>query len=395
MEPALTTTTAPPPACVTPGKASAERLISLDVFRGATIAAMILVNDPGNGPTAYWPLQHSKWNGWTPTDLVFPFFLFIVGVAMAFSFRSRRGRGESQQKLVAHVLWRALALFALGMLLNGFPNHYHLGSWRIYGVLQRIAVCYVVVALLALWTNWRTHAAVIAGCLAGYWILMRYVPVPGFGVPGHDIPLLDPDRNLVAWLDRKLLWGHLYEVTRDPEGLLSTIPAVATALIGLLSGEWLRSKHEAMKKSAAMAGIGVVCAAAGEILNLWFPINKKLWTSSYVLFTAGLALITLAVCYWILDVEKWRVRWSKPLLVLGRNAIAAYVLSEMVAATLDSLQLRLADGVLVTWHDVLYENLFAPVASPPNASLLYALVYVLFCWAVMWALYRKGIFLKV
>jgi predicted acyltransferase len=373
----------------------AKRLMSLDVFRGATIAAMILVNDPGNGPTAYWPLKHSQWNGWTPTDLVFPFFLFIMGAAMAFSLRSRRERGDSPPKLMAHVLWRGLVLFALGLLLNGFPNHYHLSSLRIYGVLQRIALCYAIAAILALWTGRRTQLAVIAACLAGYWLLMRYVPVPGLGVPGRDIPLLDPDRNLVAWLDRQLLSGHLYEVTRDPEGLLSTIPAIATTLTGLLAGQWLRSGRDATKKAASIAAVGAVCALAGEILSFWFPINKKLWTSSYVIFTAGLALICLALCYWALDIRQKRGPWARPFLVLGRNAIAAYALSEMLAATLDSLHVRLANGVLVTWHDVLYERLFAPIASPLNASLLYALVYVLFCWAAMWVLYRKGVFLKI
>src|SRR5690242_8737722 len=192
--------------------ASSTRLMSLDLFRGVTIAAMILVNDPGDGPSAHWPLKHSEWNGWTPTDLVFPFFLFIVGVAMTFSFSSRIERGGSRSRLMGHVLKRGLLLFAIGMFLNGFPNHYQLSSWRVYGVLQRIAICYVITGILALWSNRRGWVVVACACLAGYWILMRYVPVPGFGLPTRDMPLLDPDRNLVAWLDRKLLAGHLYDV---------------------------------------------------------------------------------------------------------------------------------------------------------------------------------------
>ena len=204
--------------------------MSLDLFRGATIAGMILVNNPGDEPSAYWPLKHAEWNGWTPTDLVFPFFLFIVGVAMAFSFSSRLKRGESRQQLMAHVLWRGLVLFALGMFLNAFPNQYHLATWRIYGVLQRIAICYVISAILVLWSRQRGWIIAILTCLVGYWVLMRFVPVPGFGAPAHDVPLLDPDRNIAAWLDRKLLFGHLYEGTRDPEGVLSTIPAIATSL---------------------------------------------------------------------------------------------------------------------------------------------------------------------
>jgi predicted acyltransferase len=367
--------------------------MALDVFRGATIAAMILVNNPGDGPAAYGPLQHSEWNGWTPTDLVFPFFLFIVGVAMAFSFRSRRERGASRERLMTHAVWRSLILFGLGMFLNGFPDHYQLASWRVYGVLQRIAVCYLITSVLALWTKRRGQVFAVLACLLGYWIVMRYIPVPGFGVPGRDIPWLDPDRNLAAWLDRKLLFGHLWEITRDPEGVLSTIPAVATCLLGLLTGEWLGSDRSPRTKVAATAGAGLLCVAAGELLSLWFPINKKLWTSSYVVFTAGLALLCLALCYWVLDIRRWR-RWSKPFVVFGKNAIAAYVLSEMLASGLDTLLMHREGGVM-TWHEVLHESLFAPLGNPANASLLYSIFYVLVCWAAMWALDRKGIVLKV
>src|SRR5882672_10189476 len=210
--------------------ARAGRLLSLDLLRGATIAGMILVNNAGDEEAAYWPLQHAKWNGWTPTDLVFPFFLFIVGVSMAFSLESRMRRGESRQELIRHILWRGLILFAIGVALHGFPVPV-LATWRIYGVLQRIAICYVISAVIALWVGRRGQWIIILACLAGYWVLMRYVPVPGFGVPTHDMPLLDPDRNIAAWLDRKLLMGRLYEVTRDPEGVLSTIPAIATSLL--------------------------------------------------------------------------------------------------------------------------------------------------------------------
>jgi predicted acyltransferase len=374
-----------------PLPSSAPRLMSLDLFRGATIAGMILVNNAGDEPNSYWPLKHAQWNGWTPTDLVFPFFLFIVGVAMAFSFSSRLKRGEPRRKLLAHVLWRGLLLFALGMFLNGFPNHYHLASWRVYGVLQRIAICYVISAILALWADWRGWVVTIAGCLVGYWILMRFVPVPGFGVPTHDIPLLDPDRNLAAWLDRQLLAGHLYEGTRDPEGVLSTIPALATSLVGLLTGEWLRSARSAKSKALGMALFGLMGVVAGKIFDLWFPINKKLWTSSYVIFTAGLALLCLALCYWIVDIKQRRGLWTKPLLVFGMNAIAAYVFAEVISHLLDHM--HGAGGL--SWQELVYQGMFARLASPLNASLLYALAYVLLCWAAMWALYRKGIFLKI
>jgi predicted acyltransferase len=373
---------------------SPGRLLSLDLFRGATIAAMILVNNPGDEESAYWPLLHAQWNGWTPTDLIFPFFLFIVGVSMAFSFSSRVERGASRPQLLSHVLRRGAILFALGMFLNGFPNHYQLSSWRVYGVLQRIAICYVVTAILALWTTRRGQTIAIVGCLAGYWLLMRFVPVPGFGVPTQDIPLLDPDRNLVAWLDRKLLMGHLYEVTRDPEGVLSTIPAIATSLLGLLTGQWLRSERSARAKALGMATFGVVGLAAGESFHIWFPINKKLWTSSYVVFTAGFALVCLAGCYWILDVNRWR-RWATPLLVFGMNAIAAYVFAGLVAHVIGRVEVHLADGGSATWQELIYRRVFSGLASPPNASLLYALVFVAICWAAMWVLYRKRIFLKI
>ena len=365
--------------------------MSLDVFRGATIAGMILVNNPGDDRTTYWPLSHAQWNGWTPTDLVFPFFLFIVGVSMAYSVASRLQRGESRQHLLRHVLWRGAALFAIGLFLNGFPNHYQLSSWRVYGVLQRIAVCYVISAILALWSNRRGWVVTAVACLAGYWIIMRYVPVPGFGVPTRDMPILDPDRNPVAWLDRKLLMGHLYEGTRDPEGVISNIPAIATCLLGLLTGDWLRSARQTHRKAVVMAVCGIVGIIAGEVWNCWFPINKKLWTSSYVIFTAGLAMLCLALIYWALDIKQWRGRWTKFFLVFGMNAIAAYVFAELIAHILA----RMSAGNGMTWQEVLYQTAFEPLASPLNASLLYAICYVLVCWAAMWVLHRKGMFWKI
>jgi predicted acyltransferase len=352
---------------------------------------MILVNNAGDESSSYWPLRHADWNGWTPTDLIVPFFRFVVGVATAFSFSSRLARGQSRGSLLKHVLWRGLAILGIGLFLNGFPNHYQLDSWRFYGVLQRIAVCYVTTALLELRTGWRTQVAVAIACLAGYWILMRYVPVPGFGIPTRDIPLLDPDRNIVAWLDRKLLMGHLYEHTRDPEGLLSTIPAIATSLLGLLTGKWMRTKVSGEIKTLGMVIAGIVLVIVGRTTHLWFPINKKLWTSSFVLLTAGLALICLAACYWVADVKQLRGRWTKPVLVFGTNAIAAYFFAEVLAHTLS--RFRLNGGMSL--QEYIYSHFFAPFASPPSASLLYAFVYVALCWAPMFFLYRKGITLKI
>jgi predicted acyltransferase len=391
MHASLTTVAdAQPVSAQAPPGAASGRLMSLDLFRGATIALMILVNDPGDGRASYWPLRHADWNGWTPTDLVFPFFLFIVGVAMAFSFTSRLQRGEARKHLFKHVAWRGLALAGLGIFLNGFPNHFGLDHWRFYGVLQRIAICYVITSALELWTSWRTQLAVAFACLVGYWALMRYVPVPGFGIPTHDMPLLDPDRNIAAWLDRKLLMGHLYEGTRDPEGVLSTIPAVATCVAGLLTGKWLRTANSAAKKAVAMLAVGVLAILVGKTWDVWFPINKKLWTSSYVIFTAGLALICLAACYWVADVKRLRGAWTKVILVLGTNAIAAYFFSEFVAKLIENIHLG---GMTI--QQFIYWRLFAPFASPANASLLFAVTYVAFCWGAMALLYRKRIFIKI
>jgi predicted acyltransferase len=368
--------------------------MSLDLFRGLTIALMILVNDPGDGPSAYWPLKHAAWNGWTPTDLVFPSFIFIVGVAMAFSFTSRLQRGDSRGKLFAHVLWRGLVLFALGLFINGFPTRFNPAHLRIYGVLQRISICYVATSVLELWTEWRAQLAIAVACLAGYWVLMRHVAVPGYGIPGQDIPLLDPDRNLVAWLDRKLLMGHLYERVRDPEGLLSTIPAIGGCVLGLLTGKWLRSARSGGYKALGMTVAGVIFIAVGRTWHLWFPINKKLWTSSFVLFTAGIALVGLAVCYWLVDVKQFRRGWTTPILVFGKNAIAAYVFSEVLASSLYAIRFG-AGPQSTTLQGYLYTHLFAPLASAANACLAYSLAYVFLCWLVMAILYRRAILLKV
>jgi len=252
----------------------------------------------------------------------------------------------------------------------------------------------VISGIVALWVGKRGQWAIILACLAGYWIIMRHVPVPGFGVPTHGFPLLDPDRNLVAWLDRKLLMGRLYEVTRDPEGLISTIPAIATCLLGLRTGDWLRSDRSPQAKAAGLAIFGVIGFIAGEVMNIWFPINKKLWTSSFVVLTAGLALIFLAVCYWLVDIKQWK-RWATPFVVFGVNSIAAYVFAEFVAHLLYGFSVRTADGDVQTWQDWIYRHAFAPLGSPANASLLYALTFVAICWVAMWVLYRKRIFLKI
>ena len=375
----MATVTAPEIARIERPRSSPERLFSLDLFRGVTIAAMIVVNNQSSD-SAYWPLQHAKWNGWTPTDLIFPFFLFIVGVSLVFSCQARLERGDSRRALVIHTLRRSAILFAIGLALNGLAG-VPLGSWRIPGVLQRIAVVYCAATLIALFTKAPARVIVIATLLAGYWALMRFVPVPGFGVPGRDIPLLHPDANLAAYLDRKLLLGHLWEGTRDPEGLLSTLPSIATALCGVLTGEWLRSARSSSKKLRGMLVYGLAGIALGELWGIWFPINKKVWTSSYVLFTAGCALIALAMCYWLTDMKLHRGRWARPFVIFGTNAITAYVISELI-------------GGWLSWRGYTFLHSLAWMDSPALESLMHSLVVLLLCFVPLWLLYRKRIFLK-
>lgn len=369
-----------------------SRLFSLDVFRGATIAAMILVNNPGSEP-AYAPLNHAQWNGWTPTDLIFPFFLFIVGVSLTLSFRSRTQKGESRRTLLIHSARRSAIIFLIGLFLNGFPL-FHLATWRVAGVLQRIAIAYLVAAVVTLYTKTRGIAIWTAGLLVGYWLAMRFIPIPGFGIPGTDMPVNDPNANLSWYIDKLYLPGAMYEKVRDPEGILSTLPAVATALIGVLTGEWMTRNLEATKKVVGMLAFGVAGILAGEIWNLWFPINKKLWTSSFVLFTAGCALIALAACYWVCDVKQRRGTWTKPFIVFGTNAIAAYALADVISALLVHTHAHLGHRT-VTLEEYVFRTVFGSIPSRQFGSLLYSLAFVCLCWLPIYAMYRKRIFLKV
>ena len=381
------------------------RMVSLDVFRGATIAAMVLVNDPGSWSHIYPPLEHAEWNGWTPTDLIFPFFLFIVGVSLTLSFASRIARGISRRALVIHVVRRSALIFAIGLFLNGFPG-FNLGSIRIMGVLQRIALCYLVAGLLYLATfqkesaagrparvraNLRVTAAVAVALLIGYWALMMFVPVPGYGA-GH----LGKDDNLGAYVDRTLMGGHLWSesVTWDPEGFLSTLPAIASLLIGILAGEWLRSDRPAGRKALGLAAAGLVLLVAGRLLHPYFPINKNLWTSSFVLFTGGFAMLALAACFWIVDVHAWRA-WTAPWLVFGMNAILAYALAALVSEISTDFEFLHFHGRETTLHGWVYDKYFLPHASPVNASLAFAVFFVLVIYALLWPFYRAKVFLRV
>jgi predicted acyltransferase len=364
------------------------RLVSLDAFRGLTIAGMILVNNPGSWSHAYAPLLHSDWHGWTPTDLIFPFFLFIVGVSMVFSFDARLGRGETRGTLLLHVLRRSVIIFALGFFLAGFPN-FNLATIRIPGVLQRIAVCYLLASLVHLAMRLRGQAITIGALLLGYWAVMTLVPVPGYGVGRLDV-----QGNLAAYVDRWLMLGHLWKPTWDPEGVLSTFPAVATVLLGALVGRWLASNRAGQEKARGLFLFGGIGLAAGHLWHLVVPITKNLWTSSYVVFTAGFACVLLGACYWLMDVKRVRA-WAGPFVVFGMNAIAAFVLSSFVAKCMGIYKVTRLDGTAISIKGYVYQKFFAPLASPVNASLLFALSYVLFWLALMWLLYRRKIFIKI
>jgi predicted acyltransferase len=383
----VTTTTAPQ---TTPMR----RLVSLDVVRGITIAFMILVNNGGSGKYSYSQLEHSAWNGWTLTDLVFPSFLFIAGISIVFSNESRMARGESKTALRLHVLKRSVILFLLGLVVNGFPL-FNLGTLRIYGVLQRIAICFLFASLLYLWNSRAWIAATTAVvALLGYWTLMRWVPIPGIGVPTHGVPLLDPNNNWVAYVDRKIFPGRLYEGVRDPEGLISNIPAMGTILFGVLTGIWLRRPKSLFSKAAGLLAASVSGLLLGSLWNVWFPINKKLWTSSYVLFAAGCTLLLLAICFYAVEIKEWTRGWTFPWLVFGSNAITAYVFSELLAAALSTIGVR--DGArTIALQQYIYQHWFFPVVNPSFGSLLYAIAFVLVCFLPVVWLYRKKIFIKI
>ncbi len=430
------------PSAISVTHAAPSRILSIDILRGLTIALMILVNDPGDGRHTYAQLEHAQWSGMTLTDLVFPTFLFLVGASIIFSLSNRISRGDSRAALARNIIRRALTILLIDFLIALFPR-FHLTQLRIYGVLTRIAVCYLVVGLLCLVTR---RAAVLLSValtlLVSYWILMRFVPVPGFGIPTHDIPLLDPDRNLTAYIDRGFNaftqaifhTGRLYEVTRDPEGLLSTLPAIATVLFGALTGLWLRRstavqhqgalahapattegernssvmREEAVQTTgrtlAGLVAASIVCLAIGFLWNSTFPINKKLWTSSYVFAAAGFSLLGLSICYGLIDTLRLE-RQSKvfraslwPWLVFGSNAITAYAVSELLIEA----------GGLISIHDAssasgrpfslwgwIYLHLFSHGQSTNNTSLAFALCYVALCFLPNLLLWRKRIFLKV
>jgi predicted acyltransferase len=355
--------------------AGGPRLVALDAFRGAAIAAMILVNNPGDWGHVYWPLAHAAWHGWTPTDLVFPFFLFMVGMALPFSRRTAFSEAARRSAVIA----------GLGLFMAAYPS-FDLSTVRIPGVLVRIAACYFAAFAVRRVAGPAGQAVSAAALLLAYWLLMTRVPVPG-GIP----PNLGPETNLGAWLDRALLGGHLWKASRtwDPEGLLSTLPAIATTLLGLLAGGWVRTAHDGRRKTAGLLAAGLGPAVLGLLWDRAFPINKNLWTSSYAVFTAGMAAYLFGLVYWVADARGHRA-WCRPLVVYGRNAILVFVLSGLVAKTLALVKV---DGTtsLQAW---LHGAIFASWLPPCPASLAWAVANVAAWYLVLRELDRRGLYFK-
>ena len=375
-----------------------HRLQSLDVFRGLTVAGMLLVNQPGDWGAIYPPLEHAAWNGWTPTDLIFPFFLFIVGVTTHLSVEARRRRGDIERAILGQLVKRSLLIVLCGLLLASFPwwPLERITGMRFPGVLQRIGVAYFFGALLTLGGSLKRQVVILVCLLFGYWFAMTLLPVPGGAAMGQLV-LDDPSASLAAWLDRAVFGRHLWKssVTWDPEGLLSTVPAIGTVMLGVFTGRWISIARPIHEKLVGLFGAGALATVGGLMWNWSFPINKNLWTSSYVLFTAGVAAITLATCIWLIDIVgvKW---WTKPFIWFGRNPLLAFMGTGLMSRTIYSLvRLPNGDGTSSSLQRVIYESAYASWLSPKDASLLFALSYVALWAAILWALDRRGVYWKV
>ncbi len=369
-----------------------NRLISLDVFRGITIAGMILVNNPGSWSAIYSPLAHADWHGWTPTDYIFPFFLFIVGIAIPLALGKKVETGGVKADVYLKIFRRFALIFLIGLFLHAMP-FFEFSTLRIPGVLQRIAVCYLVASLIFLHTNWIQQTIIGVALLFIYWLLMTAIPVPGCEITSIN----DKACNLSAYLDRAIIGlDHIWKQGKvyDPEGLLSTIPAIVTTLSGILTGTWLKSKRENLDKVSGILFFGIVLVALGWAWNFFFPINKALWTSSYVLFTSGMALCFLGFCYWLIDIKGF-TKWTKPFVIFGVNALALFVFSGIVSKLIDIIKVTGANGQPVALKSWIFKNIFLQIASPINASLMFAVTYILIWLFFMWLLYRKEIYIKV
>jgi predicted acyltransferase len=372
-----------------PPQTAAQRLVSLDAFRGLTMALMVVVNNAGSEKDSYLQLRHSDWNGWTATDTVFPSFLWIVGVAITLSLGKRVAAGASRSRLMMQALRRAAILFALGVAVYA-PPHFNLGTQRILGVLQRIAICFLAASAIYLYSGLRAQILWITGLLIAYWAMMTFVPVPGYGAGRLDV-----QGNFAHYVDHVVLGSHNYQWTKDwdPEGLVSTLPAIATTLLGLVAGWMLRMRRSLGERARWMFLTGVVLLAGGWLAGQWMPINKKIWSDSFCLFMAGLDFVVFAVFVWLVDGVGWR-RPVKPMVVFGMNAIAIYLLSEFTAEALDQIHWNAGAGS-ISLQQYLYQHVFAPLGSPPNASLLYSLSFTAVMLLVAWVMYRRRWFVRI
>jgi len=422
---------------------ASNRLLSLDVFRGATIAGMMLVNNPGDWGNIYAPWKHRAWDGWTYTDTVFPFFLWIVGVAMMLSFAKRIEKGASAGELAQHVIWRAGVIFFLGLFLAGVPHLSLFFFWvaglvytilqirkwsavpsartmvlvygaigiflglipviapqlvqmaglntiRIPGVLQRIAVCYLIAGLLALYTSTLTQLIIAFVLLAGYWLAIAFIPVPGYTAGTWTA-----QGNLAWYIDSHLLSGHTWRGAPvkgfDPEGIFSTIPAIVTAMFGVFTGSFLRTERTKEEKTSWMFFAGSLLILAGLIMDNWLPINKPMWSSTYAVFMAGLALVVFACCFWVLDVRGWR-RGSAFFEIYGQNAITMFVLAG-VFGRLFGMKLFGLETSFKGWYYPAWFQSWLP--DPYMASFAHSIAFMLFLFAIAWFMHRMKWIVKV
>jgi predicted acyltransferase len=410
-----------PPLPATGPRRIRERLLSLDVFRGLTVAGMLLVNDPGTWSAIYAPLEHAEWHGWTPTDLIFPFFLFIVGITTHLSLSARRARGDDDGEIRKQILRRGALIFLVGLLLNGFPfftwgsvagvadpsflerivdRLYH---WRIMGVLQRIGLAYLCAALLTYRASVKRSLVTLGSLLLGYWIVMTVLPVPGTGGTLGGLLLDSPARTMAAYWDRFVLdWSrfglgnHLWtgSVTWDPEGMLSTVPAICTAILGTLAGRWIGGERPLAERINGLFAAGALGMMFGLVWHWAFPINKGIWTSSYVAFTAGMACVSIATIMWLVDVHGWK-RWTKFFVIYGTNPLVAFVGSGLLARLIYSVISVEYGGRRTSLQSAIYQSLFASWLSPMNASLAFALCFVGVWFGVLYLLYRRQVFVKL
>ncbi|WP_017257127.1 acyltransferase family protein [Pedobacter arcticus] len=368
-----------------------QRLLSLDFFRGLTVAAMILVNNSGDWSHIYAPFEHASWEGCTPTDLIFPFFLFIVGVSIVFALDSAKQDSENHGKLLKSIFRRSITLFLLGMILALYPV-FNFAEVRIPGVLQRIAVVYLVCSILFVKVNHRTLFRLFLGFILVYWLLMAFIPVPGVGAANFN-----KGTNLAAYIDGIVFKNHMWSVTKtwDPEGFLSTFPSFSTGLFGVLMGIILKSKYRTQENKVIwLFTYGFLAVVLGLFWDLFFPINKALWTSSFVLYTGGIASMTLALCYWLIDVQGF-TKFTKPFVIYGVNAITVYFASSVIAKTLNLIKISIASGTEVSAKNYIYEMFYTPYMSPYNASLGYAATFVLIWFFILWFMYKRNIIIKV